>query len=125
MSVCSNELLELIKKMLRHYSSRVIPGLLELLNVYCTTRHGKDVYTIFVESPCKFYKTLLELYKTESSADVVFRALMKALLEEVQTIGILDTLLEYAKTCKDSEFVKYLETLYRERKLAGGAPVAK
>lgn len=122
MSVCYNELLELVKRHIRHYSSKIIPGLLELLNVYCTTRHGKDVYTVFVESPCKFYKILLELYKVESSADIVFKTLVKALIEEVSAI---DVLLGYAKTCNDEEFIRYLETLNKEKKLVQGISVAK
>lgn len=125
MSVCSHEFLELMKKLLRYCSSKVIPGLLELLNVYCTTRHGRDVYSIFLESPCKFYKILLELYKVESSADIVFRTLIKALLEGAQAIDTPDILLNYAKNCKDDEFVKYLETLYKEKKMVQGTPVAK
>lgn len=122
MSICYSELLELVKRHIKCYSSRIIPGLLELLNVYCTTRHGKDVYTVFVESPCKFYKILLELYKVESSADIIFKTLVKALLEEASAT---DVLLDYAKTCRDEEFVRYLETLYRERRLAQGIPMAK
>lgn len=97
-----------LKELLKQNISRSVPGLLEILNIYCITRYNKDFYTIFAESPCKLYKSILNLYKDENTADIVFKLLLKSIkINDINT----DILLNYARNCKDKEFLETISKL--------------
>jgi len=92
---------------MRQNISKSIPGLLEILNMHCMLRYNKDFYTLFLESPCEAYKSILNLYKDENITSLIFKLLLKSITIDDANINIL---LTYIRNCKDKEF---LETIHK------------
>jgi len=97
-----------IRSTIRTHAAKVMPGFLEMLNLYCTARYGKDVYTLLISSPCTLYKALVDLYKSERSAHAILKMMLKALAHREEDVEVL---LEYMRMCRDSEFLELLRKI--------------
>lgn len=104
-------LVDFVKNVIKRYLSTTTPGLFEILNIYCLNKYNKHTYQLLVESPCKLYRTLVELYRDEDSTDIVFRILIKPLIDSSETI---DSMISYAKKCRDNEFIDTLIKIYAQ-----------
>lgn len=82
-----NELISYI----RSYSSRVMPGLFNILNKTFITRHNSDIASLFLSDPKKVYETLLDLYGSEDTATLVMNYLLiKPMLIRLGRLDLTD-----------------------------------
>ncbi|MCS7112073.1 MAG: hypothetical protein N3D82_02750 [Ignisphaera sp.] len=93
--------LNLIRDTIRRHISTKAPGLLEVLNLYSLTIYGKEVLTLFVESPCAAYRLLYQLYRDEAVASIIITTLFVAPLSNVETPHVQRSLISRLNECMD------------------------
>lgn len=108
-----NDVVEFVKDSVKRYFSRATPGLFEVLDIYCLNKYGKHIYQLFVESPCRFYKVLMELYKDESSANIILKIVIKSLINNPK---LVEDMSNYVKNCRDAMFIEILKKIITDTK---------
>lgn len=100
-----NIIVQILRRSMRQKVSKIIPGLLEFLDLYCKIKLGKDFYTLLVETPCTLYKSLSDFYKDERTVNITLKLILKTVITEEKD---LDNILNYVKNCKTTELVEIL-----------------
>lgn len=98
--ISSTSVSEFIKILLKRHLSKIAPGVLNTLNLYYLSRYKKDAIAFFVESPCRFYTVLKEVYKG-GSVEMVLKLFVESISSDSKTIEIL---ISYIKSCNDKAF---------------------
>ena len=107
--------LESLKRYVKHYVSNIIPGYITILNVFVKKRSGKDLIDLLFDSPSQLYALLKEYYSLcEESADTAMRLFLRAIAIALNAVGIEDELLKLAKSGKDDEFLKIINSYIRK-----------
>ncbi|MEM0473776.1 MAG: hypothetical protein QXS11_00585 [Zestosphaera sp.] len=76
---------------IRSYSSRVMPGLLNILNRIFITRYNSDIVSLFLNDPRKVYETLLSLYDNEDTVTLIMNYLLiKPMLIRLGRLDLTD-----------------------------------
>ncbi|MEM0348387.1 MAG: hypothetical protein QXV93_03475 [Zestosphaera sp.] len=76
---------------IRSYSSRVMPGLLNILNRIFITRYNSDIVSLFLSDPRKVYETLLSLYDNEDTVTLIMNYLLiKPMLIRLGRLDLTD-----------------------------------
>lgn len=76
---------------IRSYSSRVMPGLLNILNRIFITRYSSDIVSLFLSDPKKVYETLLSLYGNEDTVTLIMNYLLiKPMLIRLGRLDLTD-----------------------------------
>lgn len=83
----------------RHISNRA-PGLLEILNLCSINTYGKEIITIFIESPCKVYKLLYQIYKNKTVAEIMIKSLFIVPISNINP-NLLQGYLNTQKECTE------------------------
>lgn len=97
-----------LKRSLYGFLRQRVPGLLELLNIYCMTSYSSDCLSLLFKSPSRVYQVFLMHYRGDMvSADYAFTLVFAGGI--AQLLGryeLASQLLELAKTGRDSEFIQ-------------------
>lgn len=96
---------------LTSYSSRVMPGLLNVLNRFFIKQFGTDVINLFLNDSLKVYNTLLNIYGNEDTATLIIAYLLvKPILIRLGRLDLTDKAIVLATKDPDS-FKKLLRSL--------------
>lgn len=96
-----------LKQRIRRYIRAVIPGYLEILNIYSMRIYGKDVLDLFFESPSKVYDILMQHYRDSFTVDfAIVRLFLRPISLTSNNILLEDRLLELIKRRRDDEVLK-------------------
>lgn len=99
----TRETVDLVKNTIKRCISTRVPGLLEILNLYSLNIHGKDILTLFAESPCTVYKLLYQLYRDRTVAAIIMTNLFIVPLSTTGNPHIYHLFLDKLKECIDRE----------------------
>lgn len=102
---------EFIKILLKRHLSKIAPGILNILNLYYLSRYRKDAVAFFVESPCRFYIILKEVYKG-GSVDMVLKLFVESISNDSK---IVEMLINYVKTCNDKAFNETVTSIIQNK----------
>jgi hypothetical protein len=81
----------------RSYSSRVMPGLMSILNKLFVAQLNSDMVTLFLSDPKKVYETLRGLYSSEDTAILILNYLLvKPILIRLGRLDLADEVLTLA-----------------------------
>ena len=81
----------------RSYSSRVMPGLMSILNKLFVAQLNSDMVTLFLSDPKKVYETLRGLYSSEDTAILILNYLLvKPILIRLGKLDLADEVLTLA-----------------------------
>ncbi len=69
--------MENAREAIKEVVSAVTPGLAELLDAYCLSKHGKDAATLFLTNLQKLLECLTELYGNEETAQIILKIILK------------------------------------------------
>lgn len=101
---------ELISYM-KSYSSRVMPGLLNVLDRVFITQFNKDLVTLFLSDPGKVYVALLSLYGNEDTVMLIMSYLLiKPILVRLNRLDLIDKAITLAMK-NPEEFKELLRSL--------------
>ncbi len=96
---------------LTSYSSRVMPGFLNILNKLFTKQFGTDMIDLFLNDPPKVYNTLLNMYGNEDTATLIIAYLLvKPILIRLERLDLMDKAIALATKDPDG-FKKLLRSL--------------
>lgn len=102
---------DVLSSYITSYSSRVMPGLLNILNKVFIKRFNTDVISLFLEDPSKVYDTLIEVYKDKDTAIIIIAYLIvKPILIKLERLDLLDRAMTLAINDPE-EFKKLLKSL--------------
>jgi len=109
MSYIDSNVLADVKQFMKRYIRSMIPGYLEILNIYSMRIYGKDIIDLFFESPSKVYDILLQHYKDSFTADfAISRLFLRPISLKANNILLEESLLELIKNRKDDEVLKVI-----------------
>lgn len=95
----------------RSYSSRAMPGLINILNRVFISRFNNDIVTLFLNDSRKVYETLLSLYGSEDTVTLIINYLLiKPILIRLGRLDLIDKAIILA-TKKPEEFKDLLRSL--------------
>ncbi|MCS7111037.1 MAG: hypothetical protein N3D82_01300 [Ignisphaera sp.] len=101
--------LDELKQRIRRYIRAVVPGYLELLNIYSMRIYGKDVLDLFFNSPSSVYDILTQHYGDSFTVDfAISRLFLRPISLEVNNVLLEEQLLELIKKRRDSEVIKII-----------------
>ncbi len=106
--ISQNILIEL-KQRIRRYIRSIIPGYLEILNIYSMRNYGRDILDLFFESPSKVYDILIQYYKDFFTVDfALMRLFLRPISIEANNTLLEEQLLELIKKRRDDEVLKVI-----------------
>jgi hypothetical protein len=115
MSYIDSSVLVDVKQFIKRYIRSMIPGYLEILNIYSMRIYGKDVIDLFFESPSKVYDILLQHYKDSFTADfAISRLFLRPISLKANNILLEESLLELIKNRKDDEILKVISSALKK-----------
>lgn len=102
---------EVLLSYIASYSSRVMPGLLNILTKVFIKRFNTDIVSLFLEDPGKVCDTLIEMYGDRDTAvTIISYLIVKPILIKLGRLDLLDRAVSLA--LKDPEgFKNYLSLL--------------
>jgi hypothetical protein len=103
--VTEQDLIQLLKQTINQKVSNIVPGLIQILNIYCRIRIGYDFYTLLITSPCDLYKALIYFYKDEVASNIVLKLILKNIIVDEESI---DKALNHIKKCEGKKFTEIL-----------------
>ncbi len=99
-----------LKKLLRDWIRDRAPGYLVDLDKRALSAYGMKFLDLFLSSPSKAYKLLVEKYGSEETADFAMLTLILApIAYKAGFVGLEEELLEIIKRGDDEAFFKKLE----------------
>ncbi len=95
----------------RSYSSRIMPGLLSILDRIFITKFNDDIISLFLSDPKKVYMTLLDLYGNEDTVVLIMNYLLiKPVLVKLNRLDLIDKAITLAMK-NPEEFKELLRSL--------------
>lgn len=94
-----------LKVFIRRYVEGKLPGYLSLLNNISLQKYGRLFLDLFLESPSKAYRVLVEYHRDPSVADfALVNFFIRPLVMKIDKIGCEFKLLRLMKERRDKEF---------------------
>jgi hypothetical protein len=103
--VTEQDFIQILKQTINQKVSNIVPGLIQILNIYCRIRIGYDFYTLLITSPCDLYKALIYFYKDEAASNIVLKLILKNIIVDEESI---DKALNHIKKCEGKKFTEIL-----------------